>query len=45
MTVSLVGRMAMGRSRSLLPLLVTQATCRPEQLTQSINRTDTSLHK
>lgn len=27
MTVSLVGRMAMGRSSSLLPLLVTQATC------------------
>ena len=27
MTVSLVGRMAMGRSRSLCPALVTHATC------------------
>lgn len=27
MTVSLVGRMAMGRSRSVWPDLVTQATC------------------
>ena len=29
MTVSLVGRMAMGRSRSLCPALVTHATCTP----------------
>ena len=45
MTVSLVGRMAMGRSRSLCPALVTHATCiQSTQLHQGIQHSR-SLNK